>query len=862
MKCREICRWVLLATLFCAADGRAEGISTRTLVDRGKEATALLLRDKGRKRASATAFCVGPEGLFLTSNHAVTELEAGEKLYLVLHANEANEKRVEARVIRGDEDTDLALLKVKAPLPKGLVPLAVADSDELYETLPVWTFGFPFGEDLATEEGRVPSISVTVGRVTSLRKKEGMLDKIQLDASLNPGNSGGPILNAEGKVVGVVSSGIYGSGVNFGVPANRLRAFFRQPVILFNPPAISSEVLSEPTRFEMQAVALASASPEYTARLVLTYMDNSTVAVLRPKGETYSARAPVCSESLLDRVRVAAEFPDGRVVCQCQDQVLQVGERSIRLSRIHKVDPAEQKVMLWSGEQLDGPVRGLDRLPLDLGAVTLGFPLSKATRISFERVALERAASYRLEVREGEEVVYTQEGHIAVTGLEGGNASSPGHSLSLSRTGTKEPLIPIREAPVEGLREAPLPGLADDFDVGGGGRFLVLSFPALRKLGVFDVNVARIVRFIPAKGGQIEFTAGRTKLIIALTDERIIQRWNLLTGKKELTTTLPFSRVGGMAMGSDTDERFLLAGDLPDSREHLYFLSARTLRPEQVSFSGSWVDSASAEVRASADGMVYGEWKQGNSEVGSVVLAANAARGSRLNEDRDSHALPSPDGRVIHTARNVYTPAFVPLQVPSRGADFVIPATRGNYYLSAKQEVRRESSEIPIAYVQISLYIRGYADPLVHLKPICLGPVGSRGRPYGREFPRDRAYHLFPEAKLLVIVPPARNRLILKRLDVEEVLSKSGMDYLFVVSSPPPKATRGRLLEYQISTKSKRGGVTYELEGGPEGMKLSERGRLSWYVPTSLEEEAVSVIVLVADRSGQQVYHTFTCDVE
>jgi len=80
-------------------------------------------------------------------------------------------------------------------------------------------FGYPFGTALALREKEYPSVTVLVGRITAGRKKKGQAEAIQIDAQLNPGNSGGPVLNSAGSVIGIVRSGIRGTGLNYAIPA-------------------------------------------------------------------------------------------------------------------------------------------------------------------------------------------------------------------------------------------------------------------------------------------------------------------------------------------------------------------------------------------------------------------------------------------------------------------------------------------------------------------------------------------------------------------------------------------------------------------------------------------------------------------
>lgn len=70
--------------------------------------------------------------------------------------------------------------------------------------MPVVAFGYPFGIRLAFKEGEYPNPTVSLGRITALRKSQGTLQAIQINAALHPGNSGGPVLNDKGEVIAIV----------------------------------------------------------------------------------------------------------------------------------------------------------------------------------------------------------------------------------------------------------------------------------------------------------------------------------------------------------------------------------------------------------------------------------------------------------------------------------------------------------------------------------------------------------------------------------------------------------------------------------------------------------------------------------
>ncbi len=127
-----------------------------------------------------------------------------------------------AEVVAADPENDLAVLRItglKDP-PK---PISYATPPKLSETMAVYTFGFPFGQALATGKGS-PAITVGKGSVSSLRLgDDGELAVVQIDGALNPGNSGGPVVDAKGQLVGVAVATIRNSqGIGLAVPCAEL----------------------------------------------------------------------------------------------------------------------------------------------------------------------------------------------------------------------------------------------------------------------------------------------------------------------------------------------------------------------------------------------------------------------------------------------------------------------------------------------------------------------------------------------------------------------------------------------------------------------------------------------------------------
>jgi serine protease Do len=173
-------------------------------------------RDQQRdppRRGAGSGFIIDGSGLILTNNHVV---EGAERLTVKL----SDGRSLHARIIGTDPDTDIALIKVESPTPLPAAPLGDSSSLRVGE----WVCAI--GNPLAYEH------SVTVGVVSYVGRKlwDPALDEyIQTDAAINFGNSGGPLINARGEVIGInaaISS--RATSIGFAVPINQATAVLPQ----------------------------------------------------------------------------------------------------------------------------------------------------------------------------------------------------------------------------------------------------------------------------------------------------------------------------------------------------------------------------------------------------------------------------------------------------------------------------------------------------------------------------------------------------------------------------------------------------------------------------------------------------------
>ncbi len=177
--------------------------------------------------SQGSGFVVDPKGTILTNAHVVTNVaennggpvKGAEKLYVEYRDGD----RVAATIIGWDLFSDVAAVRVD-PADHAVVPVPLGNSATVVVGTPVAAIGSPFGEQSSLSVGVVSATDRTIDSLTS---GYSVADAIQIDAPINRGNSGGPLFDARGRVIGINaqirSASGNAEGVGFAIPIDTAR---------------------------------------------------------------------------------------------------------------------------------------------------------------------------------------------------------------------------------------------------------------------------------------------------------------------------------------------------------------------------------------------------------------------------------------------------------------------------------------------------------------------------------------------------------------------------------------------------------------------------------------------------------------
>jgi len=181
-------------------------------------------------RGLGSGFVVDSSGYVVTNDHVVA---GSSKISVTIfkESKDGLEKEIfhHVRLLAVNPDWDLALLKIETDTPLELDFVPLGDSEKLRRGQPVFAIGSPMGLSRSVSEGIISRVPVAIrGRLL-----------VQTTAKISPGNSGGPLFNLRGEVIGVTSSKIVAAGaegLGFAIPAEIVKIFLRNRAAFLTDP--------------------------------------------------------------------------------------------------------------------------------------------------------------------------------------------------------------------------------------------------------------------------------------------------------------------------------------------------------------------------------------------------------------------------------------------------------------------------------------------------------------------------------------------------------------------------------------------------------------------------------------------------
>lgn len=860
-------RWIwFYGALLAAVCSETRGGLSRTDVDNVKRAVARVALPPGQSgRVNGTpvcfpgtsyvpAVCIDGSGLFIGSEEIARAAVDGQ-VRLVLNPSQRDEKTIRAEITSVDPSLRIAVLKAPAeaiPYPS----LKITSEDTVHPDMKPLCVGFPLGSFRALESaGDPPPVNFVS---TILRPNEnlpGDRDRLAVFGNVHLGHTGGPLLDPVlGCIVGLQQPSDPKVALPTCVKAKYLRSLLARPLIQLAPPALPTLAsMCDEQIFAVQIIPPPGPAndprPVYSVEAMLSDSGGGQrrfVAELAGDGAFHFRAVPLARGYTGNAVRLSVALPDGLVACDAPDVEVKINGYPMPISRVRRIERGSApSTTLTTGEQFPLSPIGLGPIRVERDGKVTSLDLSKAHRIDVDPFeSAPRSVRCTINVLSGGKVVASLERTLASTA-----PLSPLLSLEL------------REVHLDtGRTERILPAPADDLFAGAGGRLLFLKMNRLRKIAVFNVCEAKLVKMISLGSDETLAAANGEKLILIDQAARMIHRWDLRTLEREATAALPdLLPLESLAAGYASDR---YVGFMTSSGP--WFFDVQTLKMAELATGESalpWTERRSQarglQLRASADGTAF--VCADSSPLGVLRIGGGGA--DVIGPSNEDNVSPSYDGTFLLGPRGARPVSDLRFNMPMQDeAVNLIPTYHPDYVLRATfnpASAPGQASQPPrpsLAVYRLNGFQRLVELPeLPELTGIMRGagtlPVLSR---------LQKRVHFYPWANLLITLAPANDKLILRDCALPLLLQKAGCRYLIVTSVPDPVAQRGQAWRYAPKVHSDRhGGIQFTLLSGPEGMVMTEAGVLKWNVPEVVTSDRVNVILSIHNGFGEQVYHSF-----
>jgi hypothetical protein len=381
------------------------------------------------------------------------------------------------------------------------------------------------------------------------------------------------------------------------------------------------------------------------------------------------------------------------------------------------------------------------------------------------------------------------------------------------------------------------PDFFTDVAAARGGEFLLLYMPRLKQIAVFDVKRQAISHYIQTNSENAVFAAGATKVLVC-PDGIDIRRFDLQTGAFEAAAPIGTpGNIISLTMGSDSEGPLLAQIEGSSAKEvdirNLHTIQAASDDPPRFR----------ARVRASANGKVFGSWDDG------MGFMTHMFSGASYYNESATMALPGPSGKFIYTyglsKSAVFSSALKDVAPGLPKGLFFLPADEGTFFFGVPKPVASDQKKTTVLY----LFSEGVDHAIAMISDI---PLPALGYDQNEIITFEKRIHMVPSERVIIIIPEGNDQINIYPFDPIEIIKKNKAHPLMVTSTPSQNIGRGCTLSYQIKVKSKFPVVVYKLEFGPNGMKVSPDGLLTWDIPNDFPATEAAFAVKVLNSGGEE----------
>ncbi|MFN9465560.1 MAG: S1C family serine protease [Planctomycetota bacterium] len=858
------------------------GAQDLAVIQKGKAAVALI--EAGPNKV-ASAFCIDPLGIFVTNHHVVEDLGIGASVKLIMQSSESEEWVLTAEVVSLNKTNDLAILKAYSiPNDKKLTALELARTPNLYETMDLVAFGFPFGKQLTVKKGSNPSISVNVGKLTAIRKENGLVELIQLDASLNPGNSGGPVVDQTGKVVGIVSFGMLASGVNFAIPVEKLWPMIKTPYCTIDASGLLLDPYV-PSTVRLGLISMQADIPDLTAEIwcwCLGSDDKKVVPLKTLENNQFEGVVSVASDDP-KKISLRGRFvlSQGEVSGTTLNEPMKLKGKQVWLSSIASIRQAENgktsSILLQDGNSTTVETAELGQVNVNYGEVSATIPLSKVKFAQFER-GKQEPYQFNFVIKSKDQVIMQEVidenkllafkvfGQTDATSESESNSDGSIHSLDVDLATANVP----KRAKYSGTEKViPLPNTMKDVCRAAAGRFLLVSMGNLPSLAIIDLDQAQIVKILPLPSQEALVAGTNEHFFVWDPIKNNLNRYSLQSLEIDASAPVPFEgKPLSFCAGEASDGPLAIIVSIQKDNLNFndwVFVDPIKLKSIPYEINGeSRADKiktinqggSGPRLRASADGKVFGAWGFAGSPTGVLVASfADRFLTPRYEHTSMGHVVPTSDGMHLLTeSGGVLNQSLSGIEPFSGRQAVLFPSSHPIIYLSL---LGRRAGEDQTQSQSTKGIVRmiGAEASLASLPPTGLEPPDASGRYSGPNL--DKRLYLDVEAGILVSIPFSDDKVLVQPFDLHAELKKTATDYLVATAPKKTMFEPGGIYQNKIQVETNRPNIGYRLLSGPKGMEISPTGVLVWKVPGLYQPNIVDVILSITSDGNHQTYVAF-----